>query len=431
MTADSNSSAPATGPGVRFSIPPFTDEVEQPENNDQLTTTMSATAQVSVNGIIPFMQSDVIYGWVWECNPAHTETDGSATVAVSPLAPFIAVGPTLLNMQYQYPSISVATGYDLSLLNGFRPIVPQNMVTAHFKNVGLNNTLTDAPNSQPSQLYTPISHQTGVAQTPTFILELPASVWFDSYYELDESGNPLSGPHSGFISPQNMGGYARVVTPSIRLNQYLTVTPTVGGNDQSVYYSSGTQTTPATITGATFTHGFSRIGVLGSLDSSVLPQPTNWQYNIAHQQISLAGLSKVSIPLNGIFAGQIMSIIVRMFDPTIANGGGPIPVANVTNYQLQYGGSVQRFSGGQGTSIKRLQRRFAEQHTYLPPEGVLILDLARDRNGMITNSYLLNTLRTAAVQLNLIFSGAQSASAYAEVTIEGLRWVPLPVNPSQ
>ena len=418
-------------PGARFSIPPFTDEIEQPDNNDLITAVPSASAQVPVNGIIPFMQSDVVYGWVMEVSPNHTQTDGTATVAVSPYAPFIHLGPFALNMQYQYPSISVASGIDLALLNGFRPLVVANRGIAHFK-----STIADAPSSQPSQLYTAISHSTGVAQTPFFIVELPASCWFDAYYELDESGMPVSGPHNGFVSPQNMGGYARVVTPGIRLNQYITVTPTVGGFDQSVYYSSGTQTTPASISGATTTFGFSRIGVLGSLDASVLPQPTNWQYNIAHQQVTLAGLSKVSIPLNGIFAGQIMSIIVRLFDPTIANGGGPIPTANVTGYQLQYGGSVQRFTGmstttAGSTAVRRLQRRFAEQHLYLPPEGVLILDMAMDRNLNITNSYCLNTLRTAAVQLNLTFSGAQSNSAYAEVTVEGLRWVPLPINPSQ
>jgi hypothetical protein len=223
-----------------------------------------------------------------------------------------------------------------------------------------------------------------------------------------------------------MGGYARVVTPSVRLNQLWS--SAAGSNDSSVFFSAGGA---PTVTTGTFTHGFSRIGVLGSLDQSVLPQPTNWQYNIAHQQVTVAGVSKVSIPLNGIFAGQIMSIVCRLFDPSAANGGAPIAVTNVTNYQLQYGGSVVRFAGGQGTSIRRLQRRFMEQHLYLPGEGVMILDLALDRYVGVTNSYCLNTLRTAAVQLNLIFQAALSTTAYCEVTIEGLRWVPLPVNPAQ
>lgn len=427
-------------PGSRFSIPPFTDEIEQPENNDQITMTPSSSAQTALNGVIPFMQSDVVYGWVMEVTATHTETDGTSTITVSPYSPWIILGPILLNMQYQYPSISVATGYDLALLNGYRPIVPQNRGIAHWGrifqevgNPGPGGQLTPvaAQNaSQANQNFLLPLHTTGAAQSPTFNIELPAAVWFDTYYELDETGLPVSGPHQGFVSPQNMGGYARVVTPSIRHNQYVAVVATgTGGLDQALYTApSGTGATTAMTT----TFGFSRIGVLGSLDNSVLPQPTNWQYNVAHQQVTLSGLSKASIPLNGIFAGQIMSIIVRLFDPASGQGGSAIPVANVNNYQLQYGGSVQRFSGGIGaSSVRRLQRRFMEQHLYLPSEGVLILDLATDRNGLITNSYCLNTLRTAAVQLNLGFTGAQSSAAYAEVTVEGLRWVPLPVNPSQ
>lgn len=428
-------------PGSRFSIPPFTDEIEQPDNNDQLTMVPGATAQTPLTGVIPFMQSDVIYGWVMEVTATHTETDGTSVITVSPYQPWIILGPLLLNMQYQYPSISVATGYDLALLNGYRPIVVANRGNAHWGRFiqevgspgpgGMATPVALQNASQANLNYKDVLHTTGAAQSPTFNIELPAAVWFDSYYELDETGLPVSGPHQGFVSPQNMGGYARVVTPSIRHNQYLAIQATAtGGLDQAVYTApSGTGAVASQLT----TFGFSRIGVLGSLDASVLPQPTNWQYNIAHQQVGLAGLSKAQVPLNGIFAGQIMSIIVRLFDPASGQGGSAIPVANVLNYQLQYGGSVQRWSGnGVGTvTVRRLQRRFMEQHIYLPSEGVLILDLAMDRNLNITNSYCLNTLRTAAVQLNLQFTAAQSASAYAEVTVEGLRWVPLPVNPSQ
>lgn len=428
-------------PGSRFSIPPFTDEVEQAENNDQLTMTPSSSAQTPLNGVIPFQQSDVIYGWLMEVTATHTETDGTSTITVSPYNPWIILGPILLNMQYQYPSISVATGYDLALINGYRPLVVANRGNAHWGRFiqevgapGPGGQASPAAGQNASQAnlnFTLALHSTGVAQSPTFNVELPAAVWFDSYYELDETGMPVSGPHQGFVSPQNMGGYARVVTPSIRHNQYVSIAASGTGGFDTALYSAPSGTGATTVMTTTF--GFSRIGVLGSLDASVLPQPTNWQYNIAHQQIAINGLSKASIPLNGIFAGQIMSICVRLFDPASGQGGSAIPVANVLNYQLQYGGSVQRWSGnGVGTvSVRRLQRRFMEQHLYLPSEGILILDLAMDRNLNITNSYCLNTLRTAAVQLNLQFTAAQSATAYAEVTIEGLRWVPLPVNPSQ
>ena len=408
-------------PGSRFSIPPFTDEVEQPENNDQITATASSSSQVAVQGIIPFMQSDVIYGWSMEVTQTTTETDGTSTVTLSPYSPFIILGPFLLNMQYQYPSISVATGFDLALVNGTRPLVPNNIGQAHYKTI-----VADAPSGQTSQLYNNYAHSTGVAQTANFVVDIPASTWFDSYYELDETGAPLSGPHNGFVSPQNMGGYARVVTPSLRLNQLLGVAS--GTFDQQIYFATAGS---GAVTNGLTTFGFSRIGVLGSLDSSVLPQPTNWQYNIAHQQVSLSGVTTKNIPLNGIFAGQIMGIFLRFFDPSVANGGAPINVTTIADILLQFGGSVVRWHGQQGNSILRMQRRFAEQHRYMPGPGVVILDLAMDRQGMVTNSYCLNTLRTAAVQLNLTFTSALSATAYVEVTIDGLRWVPLPVNPNQ
>lgn len=61
-------------PGSRFSVPPFTDEVEQPENNDSITGTFSAANQVQVQGIIPFMQSDVIYAWLLFVSITETVT---------------------------------------------------------------------------------------------------------------------------------------------------------------------------------------------------------------------------------------------------------------------------------------------------------------------------------------------------------------------
>jgi len=67
-----------SAPGSRFSIPPFTDEIEQPDNNDQLVMTPSSTTQTPLNGVVPFMQSDVIYGWVMETTATFTETDGTS-----------------------------------------------------------------------------------------------------------------------------------------------------------------------------------------------------------------------------------------------------------------------------------------------------------------------------------------------------------------
>lgn len=400
-------------PGSRFSIPPFTDDVYQADNNLNLVTTLQQSAQVAVSGIIPFMQSDVVYGWVWKSNITETITYSVVPVR-SPYYPFQYYNTILLNMQYQYPSISVATGIDLAMVNLFRPLRPGGGFSRNYWYSNLATPPTGIT-TQVSQLYnTPAIGATGVGINPYFILELPASCYFDSYYELDEYGNPISGPHNGYISPQNMGGYARVVTPTVRANGGIAST-----SDNGPY-------TGGTVTGFTapITHTFMRYGVLGSMDASVLPQPTNWQYNIAHQQVSLSGRSTVTIPLNQIFAGQIMGIFVRLFDPT---ANAPIAVTNVKDAILTFGGSVQKFNG----TTDFVQERLAAMWMKLPMEGYLVFDLATDTQGWTTNSYCLNTLRTASVQLQIDFTGALSATAYAEVTIDGLRWVPLPVNPAQ
>lgn len=418
-TAPAHSSTQLS-PGSRFSIPPFTDEVEQPENNDGLVSTFNATAQQTVQGIIPFMQSDVIYEWLLFAQIQETITQGAGgAITQSPYYPEMYFGPFQLNMQYQYPAIDVASLFDLGLITKFRPFdmnsnnYPLN--SAQTVSAGLYSSQANQVTSQTA--YSPTS---GTPETRNMVIEIPACCWFDEYYELDETGQPLSGPHNGYVSPQNMGGYARVVTPSLKLNGLMN-----GGADNSPYQVTGTGPTAS----GTATLGFSRIGVLGNVDSSVLPQPTNWQYNIAHLRWSLSGVSKTSIPLNSIFAGQIMSIVVRLYDPT---AGAPITLSSnlssaTNSIQLIYGGNVNRWVGNQ----QRMQWRFFNQHGYRPQEGVVILDLAMDRTGKICNSYCLNTLRTAAVNLNLLFSGALSNTAYAEITIEGLRYVPLPVRPNQ
>lgn len=404
-------------PGSRFSIPPFTDEIEQPENNDGLITSFSQGTTTPVTGIIPFMQSDVMYGWILREEISETYTFTTA-ITRSPYFPWSHVGNFLLNMQYQYPSISVESGFDLHLVNQLYPLRSRYSDAINWGNVPYSGYSSQA-NSVYSNSY-PLP-TTGTVENVTFDLELPASVWFDEYYELDEAGNPLSGPHNGYVSPTNMGGYARVVTPSFKLNPLIPST-----YDNGPYIATGTPSATGSVT-----HRIQRIGVLGNVDASVLPQPTNWQYNIAHQRWTLAGVSKITIPLNGMFAGQIMAIIVRLFDPAANSGAGaPISVnnSNITQYQITYGGNVQRFTG----RVPDLQRRFFEQHRYIPEEGVLIFDMATDpQTKKRTNSYLINTLRTAAVNLYINFGSAMSTQAYAEVTIAGLRFVPLPVTPNQ
>lgn len=407
-------------PGSRYSIPPLTDKVEQPENNDGTSFTPQQGSQVQAQGIIPFMQSDVVAGWMMYFSITETVAKGTGAIAVSPYFPEISIGPFQLNMQYQYPAIDVNSLADLRMITEYRNLSNNQSRLQRWQNPTASNYSTQS-NVVANGSF---SHTDNTAETYFFTTWIPASCWFDQYFELDEYGNAISGPHNGFISPQNMGGYARVVTPSFKFN------PLLGTPDGAPFTATGSQSTPATATSLSGTYNIQRIGWLGNVDASVLPQPTNWQYNIAHLRWAMNGVSKTQIPLNSIFAGQIMSICVRMYDPSAnSNVGAPLDItalASASNaIQLQYAGSVQRWTG----SARDMQRRFYDQHQYSPNKGLVILDLATDEvTANITNSYLLNTLRTAACQLNLSFTSATSSNAYAEITIEGLRYVPLPVQ---
>lgn len=428
-----SASAPSTV-GAQFGVPPYTDEFEGPDNNTGLTTQILRSAQQEIVGVTPFKQTDVIYFWIHEISYSYTITKGADTVTQSPYYPWSTVGPYNLNMQQQYPAISVASLIDLVFVTLTRPMANAQQGAMQWYMPG---TLGTRPASGPAAVasgnpflwpywsQTPLvnvenTYVDAASVSLTLPILLPGCVYFDAYWEMTYDGMPASGPHNGYVSPQDMAGYARVVTPDLFFNQF--VTTSTGILDSATFLDSAAA---AVFAGGLVTHRFQRIGVLGNTDPSVLPGPTNWQYNIAHQRFPLAGRNSIDIQLNAVFLGQIMGVFCRFFDPSsvspAAAGGNPIPLGNITKVLLQYGGNSIRFQG----LAQDVQRWFIEKHRFLPPEGMFCLDLATDRQGWTSNAYLLNTLREAGVVLHLDFTATQSLTAYVEVVIDGLRWVPL------
>ena len=394
---------------AQFGVPPYTNEMEQPDNNSGLVTALSGTVTQKLTGITPMKQTDVIYAWLHKIKISQTITEGADTVTTSPMYPYNYVGAFSLNMQQQYPAIQVANGFDLVQVTNMRPFHRGKKGDFNYSN-NVNLAQFDAA-TNPYAI--PTANVTGTQQTFTLPFWLPACTYFDAYFDLDYQGHPVSGPHNGYVSPQDMAGYARSVTEDLTFNPAFASTL-----DNAPFHDSGTAAT-ATVTA---TSNVQRIGVLGNADPAALPAPTNWQYGIASQQVSLSGRAQIDIPLNGIFTGQIMGITTRLFDPAANSGvGAMITDSTVTKYLLQFGGNGVRFQGDYSDVL----RRFYDQHRYLPPDGVLQLDMATDVQGWVTNQYLLNTLREAGVILHMEFSSTLSTSAYVEVTIDGLRWVPL------
>jgi hypothetical protein len=71
-----------------------------------------------------------------------------------------------------------------------------------------------------------------------------------------------------------------------------------------------------------------------------------------------------------------------------------------------------------------MQKRFLDQHGFLPPVGTLIWDYAvTDTGGYITNAKALNTLTNANVKVHIEFVAAPGVGTYASLGLESLVFV--------
>ncbi len=393
--------APASAaPASQFGMPGITRLLETKENNDGVVATLSQTNGVQVTGLIPFKQTDVIYGWRMNVTHAVTLAAGGGAITVSPLFPDNYLGNFQLNMQNQFNTIQVASGYDLMLFDQMRPYRKSNRRNAAFASpqTGLY--------SVQSNLITSGSYN-NASTTIKRAYWLPAGLHFDEYIELDKTGNPLSRPIQGFVSPQYMAGTARIVTPVINLN------PGFGSKaDLGPYTTSGG--TP-TFSG-TSTFAFRRVGLYQPQGLPDSPPVFNWQYVRKTQQVAINGVSSANI--NVPFNGQILGLYVRLFDPS-SGAGVPIDLSNVTECDIVYGSGLYRY---QDVPLDMQQRLYEHIGVQLGT-GVMAWDFARDERDNITNRYALNTLNTSGIQVQLTFSGTQSATAYAIIGVEGLQYV--------
>lgn len=401
-------SAPAkAGAGSQFGMPGITRWLENVENNDGLVTTLSQTAVAPMIGVQPFLQTDVIRCWEFQFQIANTVTLGTQTVTSSPYFPYQFIGATKLNMQNQFSTIDVESGVDLAiftLAHPYRMTDYQNVLYTQPKALSYSAAVNQISANNYTNASTPLK----------FRLEIPGGLQFDEYWPLDANGAIVGMPAALFVSPQYMAGTARIVQPSITFNPAFVTTA-----DNGPYTVSGSPTTPATFAGSNTMH-IKRLGYYQPSDrnGSDAPPVMPWQLTRKTQRQSLSGVSKinVNIPLNG----QILLIYLRLFDPAANAGvGAPIPLTNVSTCNVVYGPGLFKYQD----TPQDAQARFIGQHGDIPWEGVLIWDMALDERGRVTNARALNTMNTSGVQVQLVFTGTQSASAYAVIGIEALTYV--------
>lgn len=413
-------------PGAYFDVPGIPGGATQWSQQDDSTTNLVTTGQqaaiVPINGIIQFRQTDVVLDWYAHLNVAQTYTTGTSTLTASAYAPFNVIGAVKLTIQNQYASVDVESGIDWAIFNIIRPYEQNEIVN------GVNNyanpagspaggTATGYPALALAQANQIWATQWATSTTAyNLILRLPASQFFDTYYDLAVTGEPVSQPHPAYVSPQYMAGTTRVITPSININPGSSAI-TDGG---PVNISAGT----GTYVGSVTTRLRRRFAYAGQ--PTVQPPVYAWQYKWKTQRFGIGGQSTTTIiiPLE---TGQLLSAYVRMFDPA-ANGalGAPININTLTVAQLQYGSGLFSYdftTVGPSTAAALWQRSWLEKHNTLLPAGVICFDLALDEAGNITNKRALNTLTTAGILIKLSWTGAQSSSSYVVLGTESLVYV--------
>lgn len=405
--------APQLEQGALFGFPGVTRWTEQADINDGITTTLSQAANVPVTGLLPFRQTDIVFGWRYIQQITNTEADGTDTVATSAYFPYNFGGPFQLNITNLYNLIDVQSMFDIATLNFIRPMIG-------FDQRGKAGLMT-APQAFP---YNPQANLVTAgnytrASTPLNIeYDIPASIWFDEYVELDANANIIGVAHRVPVSPLYMSGTAREVYPQATMNAAVGasfdtspyVVTTVGGGAHISFSGS-------------VLHKWQRLGIYGTKNPPEMPTVFNWRYAYVSRRVAVNGQQTLTIPLKSVInnggGGQVLSISARLFDPAVGTGGAVVNVNTLASTRLLYGSSLVRF---QDNIFPFHQARIIDQHDVLLPGGMVLYDLARDYNGKITNATALNAY-TTDISLELNFTSAPTTTAYAVVAVEYLTYV--------
>jgi hypothetical protein len=399
-------------PGSMFGVPGITQRFEQYDTTVAAVNNLGQTAQVPWNNVFPLQKTDVINWWELNVTWTNTITAGTAVIALSPYAPYNLLQNFNLQMQGQFKPLDVISGFDAALFQLIRPMRGSAQM-AYQPLLGSNPATPYANAGIPqANLVALPSMTTGSASIP-FTLEIPGSIWLDQYWDLAEDGTVLAPPIAAYVSPQYMGGGERIVTPRLSFAAGI-----AGTYDQGPIV----ETTAGTIT--TFTSSVSidvrRVGVYASTNPQEMPPVFNWQYQRRSRQLPIGASPKVDLPITDY--GQILMLFVRLFDPSLGtNGvGGAVSIANVSKCQLLYGSNLPKYDDTPLTA----QKRFLDQHGFLPPVGTVIWDMAlTDTGGYLTNSKALNTLTNANCKVHLEFSVTPGASTYGVMGVESLVFV--------
>lgn len=390
-------------------------------------TTALATGAATNAQYGKFQTLDLDLGFLLELDFTTTFTAGTAkTLFAHPFG--IAEWVQLLSVQFE-------SAYNTYHLPGVLAIVMQGyrslFASKQFYSSQLANGASVLPFTQlvdgistaaapwqTSLLSTPnqqlIISTAGTQQQYKLFLEVPVSMYFDIYYELNASGQAVGPPATrAIVSPQRMAATTRNVTPKLTLAQGLSAQPTSA--TQSGPVSLATGDTLSTFTGSVNSTWF-RDALIPS--QSPLTEPPNrmWQYSRDFIQLQTSGAGTVPIPLDDDVPGQgqILSLVFFTYDPALSSAVGNVtPFAAYATVELVYGSTVQIFQ----ETPQMNQYVWSQQHGAVLPTGFFGWDLMMTEDGRLTNEFAINTLVTAGAQVRITYNAGSAPSATATVFV--------------
>jgi hypothetical protein len=417
MSAQAVEQAPV---GQLFGLPGYTEEFEQYENLNGVVTALAQSAPTPFAPQASFQKTDIVYWWEAETYWSFAITYASGTLVNSPEGPYNLFQQPKLKLQGQYTPVELDSGFHQAFMQMYRPMrgkgqrnVQDLMQTFPIPAANFANQLIPQANLTGATLASSYTSPVSISSYPMNI-EWPAGIYLDEYWDIAIDGtllpnaNGMVAPMAAFVSPQYMGGGERVIVP-----QYNFAAAVAATYDQGPLAAT---TVLGTVSGfsSSVTQNYRRVGVYSSDDPRELPPIYNWQYRRTTKRINIGAVSKQDLPITEY--GQVLSTYAILFDPSLGTNsvGGYYNIANMTKCQLLYGSNLPRFDDDPAT----MQKRFIEQHGFLPPQGTVVFDLiAARRTDRLSNSRCLNTLTNANCKIHIEMA-APGTSAYVELGVE-------------
>jgi hypothetical protein len=420
QTAQSGTASNNVTPGQYYGLPGLTQFFELDDSQVGVVVDGAQASTTNVNTLSELSQDNIVFWWEMDVSISQTYSHDTGAEVTSPYMPWSYLATLELSLQSMYTSLNVDNGIDALIFDLIRPMRGFRAEGGD----GGTNPAEVAYSAGPPVVGVPyaggVNENLFATPTPTasmsainFTVVIPGSVFIDEYWDMDMDGTLLANMAvPATVSPQYMAGAARQVTPKVQL-----AAGSVGDLSTGPFNITGNDT-------IVFSASFSmrRIGLYSTENPATDPPVYSWQYQRVSKSYGATNSTPVKIKLDEY--AQILSLFFRMWDPTLNDGvGGPIDIASIAQIQLQYGGSLLRFSD----TPKTMQRRFYQQHRLLLPAGVLAWDLALDpdQSGKITNAYALNTLVSASCTVIITWASSYTPGAGSKIVVgyEELKYV--------